>query len=228
MPNLNLNDCKDKRKGFNYELPDAKYLRISNAMSKCRTGEEIEAFEEFLENEIKHGFDINYHYNRRTSLLQYAIWLTMPAEMIYLLLRHGADPNIGDIHNESALTQAAKQTRWVLENPKMFQALIKRSDLNHKDRFGTTALAHLCFSYIAFADSPKARTNILAVIKILLDAGANPYLDDYGLSGKAVSLSNTEKDKRKKEIAAYIESYLEQKQTLKDSLSADSVYEYNL
>ena len=103
---------------------------------------------------LLNGANPNGHYHHRAPLAQ-ALWSDQKHETIHALLDAGADPDIIDIHNQSAIAFAT----W-LGDEKSVRLLIEAGAyLNHVDAEGLTALdhAHSFFKHSRGASTPHQR-----------------------------------------------------------------------
>ena len=113
----------------------------------------------------------------RTVLMEAA--LRNHIQVVYMLLQFGADPNIGDNTNYTALHFAAQE--YAVDAVK---ALLKAgANVDAKDDYGNTPLGKAVYY----------NDEVGEVIKLLLDAGADKNLENnYGVSpiGLAKSIGN--------------------------------------
>lgn len=87
-------------------------------------------------------------------------------ELIALLLKHNANPNLAEIcRSHTALHLAAK-----VGCPETVKLLLEfNAEVDHRDKYGTTALAYACYSH---REGNKSSTK---AVELLLRKGADPH-----------------------------------------------------
>ena len=148
------------------------------------------------------------------------------------LLEHGADPNICDNNNNDALRYFLELKVYEKDASKCslkdLQAVVDRmTDIDRIGEGGITAIGVACDAYKL--EIPSKRKAILPVLKILLNAGANPYIDNYWQYNTERLYNNmSQKDYENgiTELETFFRMYTEQKQNLYQRTVAE--YEYAL
>lgn len=182
-----------------------------------------------LEKAFADGYDINYTQSGiqgLTALRKVINTIYCPnIEGVKLLIENGASVNIPDELGYIPLMEIANT--WRNRQIALFHLIIKNTeDINVLSKSGRTAFSYFCKDLVAYGDNyvhKDGRAFALSLIKDFLDAGAAPYLDDSWLTYDGDMLfAESNSSKRKEEIVAYIENYMQQKQT------SEANYEYEL
>lgn len=181
---------------------------------------------------LKLGANIDNRNDQGQTPLLFCRYADMYNRFIYLL-KHGADPNICDNNNDNALmyflnlkVYESDVSRCPLED---LQEIVNRiTDINHVGDGFSTAIGLVCDSFKE--EIPSRRILFYPIIKILLNAGADPYIDDYWsynterLNEDAVTQEEFEHGIS--ELQAFFAIYFEQKENLKHSRETE--YDYML
>lgn len=178
------------------------------------------------------GAEINHrNEDGLTSLLFCGKYPYLYDRFMYLL-EHGADPNICDNNNNDALRYFLELKVYEKDASKCslkdLQAVVDRmTDIDRIGEGGITAIGVACDAYKL--EIPSKRKAILPVLKILLNAGANPYIDNYWQYNTERLYNNmSQKDYENgiTELETFFRMYTEQKQNLYQRTVAE--YEYAL
>lgn len=195
------------------------YLELRKNIENAHTRSGI-TFKTNLQKALKQGFPIDYRpacisNTRDTTLLNYSIARSKP-NITKILLDAGADVNTTDNKNWNAL----KYVAYYLMNVDIFQEIAeKTNDVNIASACteflfdGITALGTLCLRFCYAHGSKSLKHEIIKQIKILLDLGADPYLDDEWLTKDYYT---DESRKSQKELKEYIDMYVLQKSEMVD------------
>ena len=189
-------------------------------------------FASHLEMALRNGFPIDYiPPNSNMSCLHFALMRGF-YNSVEILLNNGADVNL----NYSCGTHEIS-TLYMASNHKIPLNLFYRiansvSDVNNGNNlFKThdTPINRLCIEYITQVSDTKLN-DLRTKIKILLDAGADPYENvSWRIRGRYynASLSFEKIEKRQDFIDGYITHCIEVKNEL-SSVSSGSSYDYEL
>lgn len=182
------------------------YLLINNALKKLWSGNEF--FKTFFKMLLKAGMDINYQDCYGESILISATSHNDNEEIIKFLLEHGANTNLQNDNNETALMWACYEDSpktikllleagtdiglqddegntalmtWARSNDAVKSFLDYGADIDHQNASGQTALMRACSN------------NRVNIIKVLVEYGADTtLLDNNGSSAQELSfLINT-------------------------------------
>ena len=147
--------------------------------------------------------------------MNYSIARSKP-NITKILLDAGVDVNTTNNKNWNAL----KYVAYYLMNVDIFQEIAeKTNDVNIASACteflfdGITALGTLCLRFCYAHGSKSLKHEIIKQIKILLDLGADPYLDDEWLTKDYYT---DESRKSQKELKEYIDMYVLQKSEMVD------------
>ena len=179
-----------------------------------------------LKGALKQGFPIDYMlpgdkggYPQGMSLLHVAITDGTGEidKIIDELLKRGADPDLqtktGANAGSNALILAAKYAH----RKELFEKLISLTkDINLQNMHGDTAFSAICDCLIYENDSASYE-----LLRMLLDAGADPYLNKEW-TWERMSIKNGQSIQKR--IQKYIAMYYEQKANLKHNKQAEFEY----
>ena len=212
--------------------------------------ERISEFEKELSKATEAGFDINYldQTTDPKNLLIITSIINNNVDVLRILIEHGADPNLADDRNMTALQHACLG----IPNPEIISMLIplmknvnqqynmpKYEHIHHNclggEELNITALGQTLCVFVNWTEVANINIKLYQTVKMLLDAGADPYLDCRWLtSDKDEMIKNNwnQQQKRRMGIAA-IKKYLITYKELKTESATNTInnvagFEYDL
>lgn len=185
-----------------------------------------------LEVLLNRGADINHRNEDGLTPLLYCGQYSNLYDRFMYLLGHGADPNICDSNHNDALQfflDLKVYEKDVMKCPLQdLQTLVdKITDINRLGEEDMTAIGVVCDAYKM--EIPNRRKYIIPILRILLNAGADPYIDNYWQYNTERLYNNVSQEDYEKGIAeleTFFRMYKEQKQNLYQRTAAE--YEYAL
>ena len=161
-----------------------KLSELIDCVTSCNFSYGLAELKEKIESAISDGFQIDYADDYNIGpLIMWAIWKPSPLgeDIAQLLISLNADVNVATVHsNEHVLDEAIRRKRSL----KLINSIITAgAKLDAQDNMRITAFDEAATLYIYDAED-KDPSYSLAVIKLLLDNGANPYLSDCWLTSR--------------------------------------------
>ena len=171
MTNTHVNDSIEKA--------NQKYCELSKILRKRDL--DYDSFSDILYRFISEGFNINYRPNEKSmdvTLLMLAIfeYETVTDDIVRLMLKVGADVNLTDADDWNALMLAINFNR----SAKLISEILEKTDnINQISKAGRSAFGICSRKYISsrMFRKPNDASYLLEIVKLLLQAGADPYLD---------------------------------------------------
>ena len=149
-----------------------QYKNICNLITSHNSRSSITDFKQRLKSSLDTGLDINYASSTEMPLLWHAIYPSHARErLVPILLDAGANPNVIDADGRNALIYTIYNN---VSEPIIREILKKTENLNLQDNNGWIAFSMACDK---FRSAPAANNQFKHIAKLLLEAGADPFLD---------------------------------------------------
>lgn len=199
-----------------------------------------EDFKKALSWAVQNGFPIDYStegseywgIKPRPPLLHETMFYSGYEEETKIILDLGSDVNVQDSEGNTALIVAAGNCVPIVNKKKWMRnvktILEKTNNINHLNNKKETAFGWLCkeFLEVFFEDCWKEeKRNIRILMRIFLDAGADPNLDSSWFTDEDYHYFHPEGHEF---IRNFIEKYYQQRDALGSVNKVSDVFEYAL